>query len=76
MASAYAKLNDLPNAKTYYQKSLTEHRTPESLSKLSEIEKQLKEIERTAYLNPELALEEKNKGNQLFQKGTNSFRFN
>jgi hypothetical protein len=37
MANAYHKSDDLTNAKTYYQKSLTEHRTPEILKKLSEV---------------------------------------
>ncbi|KAH8031010.1 hypothetical protein HPB51_012478 [Rhipicephalus microplus] len=36
MAGAYVKLEDYPNARTYYQKSLTEHRIPDTLSKLSE----------------------------------------
>jgi len=69
MASAYAKKDDLPNARTYYQKSLTEHRIPDTLSKLSQVEKLLKDNERKAYLDPEKALEEKNLGNKLFQKG-------
>ncbi|XP_054165278.1 stress-induced-phosphoprotein 1-like [Oppia nitens] len=69
MANAYQKLDDLANAKTYYQKSLTEHRTPETLSKLSEIEKVLKEKERLAYIDPEVALQQKNLGNEFFKKG-------
>ena len=69
MANAYHKMGDLSNAKTYYQKSLAEHRTPEILSKLSEIEKVLKEKERLAYINPDKALEEKTIGNECFSKG-------
>ncbi|CAG2164925.1 unnamed protein product, partial [Oppiella nova] len=69
MANAYYKMEDLDNAKTYFQKSLTEHRTPETLTKLTEIEKTLKEKERLKYINPEKALEEKTLGNDLFSKG-------
>lgn len=69
MAGAYVKLEDYPNARTYYQKSLTEHRIPDTLSKLSEVEKFIKEQERKAYINPEISLEEKNQGNACFQKG-------
>jgi len=69
MANAYFKKEDYDNARNFYQKALTEHRTPETLTKLSEVEKILKERERRAYVNPEIALEEKNKGNEFFQKG-------
>jgi len=69
MASAYKQLDNLEQARVYYQKSLTEHRTPDTLTKLSEVEKTLKERELKAYINPELSIEEKNKGNELFQKG-------
>ncbi|CAL1292911.1 unnamed protein product [Larinioides sclopetarius] len=69
MASAYMKLKDYQKAKTYYQKSLTEHRTRDTINKLAEVEKILKEEERKKYLDPEKALEEKNKGKECFQKG-------
>jgi len=69
MASAYVKIEDYDNAKLYFEKSLTEHRIPETVSKLSDVEKVLRERQRKEYINPEIALEEKNKGNALFQKG-------
>jgi tetratricopeptide (TPR) repeat protein len=69
MASAYFKQDNLEQARTYFQKSLSEHRTPDTLSKLNDVEKIIKEREMKAYINPELSLEEKTKGNEAFQKG-------
>lgn len=69
MASAYFKKEDLEQARTFFQKSLSEHRTPDTLSKLSEVEKIIKEREMKAYIDPEKSLEEKSKGNEFFQKG-------
>lgn len=69
MASAYQKKEDLEQAKTFFQKSLSEHRTPETLSKLSDVEKIIKERELKAYIDPVKSLEEKAKGNEFFQKG-------
>lgn len=73
MASAYKMKGDLKSAVTFFQKSLSEHRTPDTLSKLSEVTKLLKDEEAKAYLNPEISAEEKNKGNEFFKKG-NSLR--
>lgn len=69
MASAYQRKDDLEQARMYFQKSLSEHRTPDTLSKLSEVEKIIKERELKAYIDPEKSLEEKTKGNEFFQKG-------
>ncbi|XP_067136572.1 stress-induced-phosphoprotein 1-like [Centruroides vittatus] len=69
IALAYRHLQKLQEAKIYYQKALAEHRTPEILTKLSEVKNLLKEEERKAYIDPEKSLEEKNIGNDCFQKG-------
>jgi stress-induced-phosphoprotein 1 len=69
MATAYHKLDDLQNAKKFYDKSLSEFRAPDVVKKSLEVTKLLKERERLSYLNPELAEEEKAKGNEAFQKG-------
>lgn len=68
-ASAYAKSNDFVNALKYYNKSLSEFRDPAVLKKQRELEAQVKEQERLAYINPEVSAEEKNKGNEFFKKG-------
>jgi len=67
--NAYYKLGDLLNAKTMLEKSLSEHRTPSTKTQLVSIEKEIKEKERLSYLNPKLAEEEKEKGNEAFKKG-------
>jgi len=48
---------------------LTEHRTPDYKLNLSEVETAIKKKEEEAYLNPELADQEKLKGNESFKKG-------
>ncbi|KAI9341752.1 activator of Hsp70 and Hsp90 chaperone [Obelidium mucronatum] len=68
MGNAYSKLNDLKNAIKYYEKSLSEHRTPDVLTKLRETEKLQKEAEKEAYRNPELADAAREIGNELFKK--------
>jgi len=67
--NAYHKLNDLKNAVTFYSKSLSEHRDSDLVKKLVEVEKVLKEQERVAYINPDIANEEKQQGNNFFTKG-------
>lgn len=56
-------------AKTFYEKSLSEYRTPEVKTQLSEIEKKIKEWELKAYIDPAKAEEEKEMGNDYFKKG-------
>lgn len=67
IGNAYLKLNNLDEAIKYYGKSLTEHRTPETLQKLRDTEKLKKEQEKAAYYNPELADKARESGNALFK---------
>uniref|UniRef100_A0A915JQ02 Stress-induced-phosphoprotein 1 n=1 Tax=Romanomermis culicivorax TaxID=13658 RepID=A0A915JQ02_ROMCU len=69
MASAYLKKNMLKESVQFFDKSLAEHRDPNVVKKRQEVHKMFKEIEKKAYINPELSLEEKNKGNECYQKG-------
>jgi len=68
-ASAYVKQENYEKAKLYYEKSLSEHRLPETRTKLSEVEKKVKEMRETAYLDEAKAEEERERGNELFKEG-------
>ncbi|XP_043651302.1 stress-induced-phosphoprotein 1 [Drosophila teissieri] len=69
IGNTYRKLENYKQAKVYYEKAMSEHRTPEIKTSLSEVEAKIKEEERTAYINPEKAEEEKEQGNLFFKKG-------
>lgn len=69
MGTAQKKSGDLKAAKVSFEKALTEHRTPEYRQNLSEVESAIKKADIEAYINPELAEVEKQKGNDSFKKG-------
>lgn len=70
--TALAKLakssKDFEAAIEVFQKALTEHRNPDTLKKLNEAERAKKELEQQEYFNPQIADEEREKGNQLFKE--------
>ncbi|CAB4381068.1 unnamed protein product [Rhizophagus irregularis] len=68
IGNAYYKLDKLDEAIKYYQKSLTEHRTPDTLKKLNDTEKLKVKKEKEAYYNPELSDKAREEGNELFKK--------
>lgn len=69
IGNSYKKLGEYKNAKIFFEKSLSEHRTPEVKTLLSEVEAFIKEEERRAFIDPEKAEQEKEMGNELFKKG-------
>jgi tetratricopeptide (TPR) repeat protein len=69
IGNAHKKLEDYKSAKTFYEKSMSEHRTPEIKTLLSDVEKKIREEELKAYVDPARAEEEKELGNELFKKG-------
>ena len=52
-----------------FNKSLTEHRTPDILNKLRETERTKAEAEKLAYIDPEKSAQAREEGNALFKKG-------
>ncbi|KAL8539721.1 hypothetical protein ACS0TY_001366 [Phlomoides rotata] len=51
-----------------FQKALTEHRNPDTLKKLNDAEKAKKDLEQQEYFDPQIADEERDKGNQYFKE--------
>lgn len=69
IGNSYRKLADYKQAKVFYEKAMSEHRTPEVKSLLSEMEKKIKEDALRSYIDPVKAEEEKELGNDYFKKG-------
>lgn len=67
IGSSYEKMGDLTKAIANYQKSLTEHRTPEVLAKFKAAEKAQIKAEKDAYIDPE-------KGEEARQLGAEKFK--
>eukprot|EP00276_Gloeochaete_wittrockiana_P003299 CAMPEP_0184646954 /NCGR_PEP_ID=MMETSP0308-20130426/3778_1 /TAXON_ID=38269 /ORGANISM="Gloeochaete witrockiana, Strain SAG 46.84" /LENGTH=576 /DNA_ID=CAMNT_0027077481 /DNA_START=36 /DNA_END=1766 /DNA_ORIENTATION=+ len=67
IANAYWKKGSLDEAIKYFEKALVEHRTNEVISKLQQVKQVKRKRDDDAYLSPELALEEKEKGNTAFK---------
>ena len=74
IGSSYAKLNDLENAIKFYSKSLTEHRTPDILTKLREAEKAKVELDKKTYIDPEKAETAREEGNTAFKVSIHRIR--
>ncbi|KAL9634357.1 MAG: hypothetical protein Q9204_003037 [Flavoplaca sp. TL-2023a] len=68
IGTSHEKLGDLPKAILNYQKSLTEHRTPDILNKLRAAEKAQIQAEKESYINPEEADKARELGNQKFKE--------
>lgn len=49
-----------------FQKALTEHRNPDTLKKLNDVEKVKRELEQQEYFDPQIADEEREKGSAAF----------
>jgi len=69
IGNAYKQKEDYQKAKTYYEKAMSEHRTPETKDLLSKVEKVIKEKERLAYIDEDKSEAAKQLGNECFKKG-------
>ena len=68
IGSSYEKLGDLEKAIENYKKSMTEHRTPETVNKLRAAEKSKIDAATQSYINPEKAEEARELGNAKFKE--------
>jgi stress-induced-phosphoprotein 1 len=68
IGSAYEKKGELPLAIENFNKSLTEHRTPDVLNKLRAAERAKTEAAKTAYVDPAKAEAAREEGNKKFKE--------
>lgn len=66
MGNSYLKKDDLESAAKYFDKSLTEHRTPDVLTKLRTTQKEIKTREALLYIDPEKAEQARLEGKEYF----------
>eukprot|EP00793_Prasinoderma_coloniale_P003985 PRCOL_00006826-RA len=66
--NAFKAENKLEDAVECYQKSLTEHRTADTLKRLNDTEKAIKTRDETAYLDDDKAEEARQLGNDAFKR--------
>eukprot|EP00887_Chlorella_sp_A99_P005251 scaffold1.g5251.t1 len=66
--NALVKQDLLEEAIAVYNKSLTEHRNADTLKRLNDAERALKERRETEYISLDLSNEEKEKGNEAFKE--------
>ncbi|KAJ7781665.1 activator of Hsp70 and Hsp90 chaperone [Mycena metata] len=69
IGSAFQKKDDLVSAIKYFQKSLTEHRTPDILNKLRDVERIKVDADKQAYIDPAKSATAREEGNVLFKAG-------
>jgi len=69
IGSAFQKKGDLASAIKYFNKSLTEHRTPDILNKLREVERVKVDADKQAYIDPAKSATAREEGNVQFKAG-------
>ena len=68
LGNSFLKKDDLESAAKYFDKSLTEHRTPDILNKLRSTQREIKVREALSYIDPEKAEEARLQGKEYFTK--------
>lgn len=69
IGSCYLKLDKLKEAIEYFDRSLTEQRSPDVLNKLRSTQRELRIREEKAYVDPALAETARDEGNSFFKEG-------